>query len=208
MVLDVRVTTMNCVSIQNNKKKNELHLNDSWGEWDQLHPLLLSKLSGDNTKHTGTKWLLLLVQQNAGVIVKADISAIGSAHFFLCAHNNSVSNITLLDLEGGGLCSEQTGVDGSSSFDNANNFVACKGPVSSWIWHSKQKISKLECPSLPSLAYLPPLITLMHSAMIAPELSMTLIVPLSPIMIVVTLISREDENKLPKIIEKGGACDC
>lgn len=32
MVLDVRVTTMNCVSIQNNKKKNELHLNDSWGE--------------------------------------------------------------------------------------------------------------------------------------------------------------------------------
>lgn len=48
----------------------------------------------------------------------------------------------------------------------------------------------------------------MHSAMIAPELSMTLIVPLSPIMIVVTLISREDENKLPKIIEKGGACDC
>lgn len=37
--------------------------------------------------------------------------------------------------------------------------------------------------SLPSLAYLPPLITLMHSAITAPELSMTDMVPLSPIML-------------------------
>jgi positive regulator of sigma E activity len=49
--------------------------------------------------------------------------------------------------------------------------------------------------SLPSLAYLPPLITLMHSAMTAPELSMTDIVPLSPIMLYFCRLLKQPKKK-------------
>lgn len=63
-----------------------------------LAPLPPPKLSTHHAVDSRSDRIAGLVDENAGVVVEADNRAIGALDLLLCSHDDSVSNVSSLDL--------------------------------------------------------------------------------------------------------------
>jgi hypothetical protein len=87
-------------------------LNVHRGQRQNLGPLLLPQLCGDDTAHSRPNRLTGLVDQYTCIVVELDYTAIGPLPLFRCAHHDGVPYVASSDLvrcadgNGGGLRTE------------------------------------------------------------------------------------------------------
>jgi hypothetical protein len=138
-----------------------------------LGPLHLFQLRGDDTADSGTDGLAGLVDQDAGVVVKLDDAAVWALPLLCGAHDHGVPDVSATDLVGGtdGDAVARLGAKVALLLDNNDYAVAC----------SVLTTALGQCPDIcrrghdiPTLAGRFDRRTLTHSTMAAPELSMQL----------------------------------
>src|SRR5208283_2806619 len=66
-----------------------------WGERDDAHELLVPQLPADRAEDTGAARLELLVDEHRGVLVEADVTAVGPALLLLRAHDDAADHVAL-----------------------------------------------------------------------------------------------------------------
>lgn len=74
-----------------------LCLDDLWSQTCDLAPTCSPKFVGHYTVDSCPQWLLLIVEQNACIIVKSNDSAVRSGHLLLCSYNDCVSYVSSSD---------------------------------------------------------------------------------------------------------------
>src|SRR5699024_8894711 len=76
---------------------------DGFGRQRQdLHELLVTKLSGHRPKDTGASGVLVLLDEDGGVLVEANIGTVVAADALLAADDNGLDHIALLHIAVGG----------------------------------------------------------------------------------------------------------
>jgi hypothetical protein len=92
-----------------------------------LGPLHLFQLSGDDTADPGADGLAGLVDQDAGVVVKLDDAAVWALPLLCGAHDNGVPDVSAADLVGGtdGDAVARLGAKVALLLDNNDYAVAC-----------------------------------------------------------------------------------
>src|SRR5262245_48936624 len=73
-------------------------LNDLGGQRNDLHELLLAQLARHRAEDTGAPWIVFLVDDDNGVVIEAEVGAIGAADRTLGANDDRVDDFTLFDL--------------------------------------------------------------------------------------------------------------
>src|SRR3954471_2910202 len=66
-------------------------------ERDDAHELLVSQLATDRTEDAGASRLHLVVDEDGGVLVEADVAAVGTALLLLHADDDALHDVALLD---------------------------------------------------------------------------------------------------------------
>ena len=67
------------------------------GERDDPHELLVAQLAADRAEDAGAARLLLVVDEHGGVLVEADVAAVGTALLLLGADDDALDDVALLD---------------------------------------------------------------------------------------------------------------
>src|SRR5665811_458530 len=67
------------------------------GERDDLHELLLAQLATDGPEDGGTTRVAIGLEEDGGVLIKLDVSAVGAATFLRRPNHHRFDDITLLD---------------------------------------------------------------------------------------------------------------
>lgn len=76
-------------------------LENLWCEGNDFHELLFTKLTGDRAEDTGAAWVVVLVDENAGVRVEAENGAVRTADRESCANDDCLNHGALFDRGGG-----------------------------------------------------------------------------------------------------------
>ena len=66
-------------------------------ERDDAHEALVAQLAADRAEDAGPAGLLLVVDEHGGVLVEADVAAVGAALLLLGAHDDALDDVALLD---------------------------------------------------------------------------------------------------------------
>src|SRR6478736_9269735 len=67
-------------------------------ERDDLHELLVAKLTTDRSEDAGAAGLPVVLQDDGGVLVELDVRAVGTARLLLGADDDGLDHIALLDV--------------------------------------------------------------------------------------------------------------
>ena len=92
-----------------------------------LGPLHLLELGGDDTADAGANGLAGLVDEDAGVVVELDDAAVGALPLLCGAHDDGVPDVSAADLVGGadGDAVARLGAEVALLLDNNDYAVAC-----------------------------------------------------------------------------------
>src|SRR5690606_34410130 len=71
------------------------------GERDDAHELLLAQLPADRAEDTRATRVAVVLDQDGGVLIEADVGAVGAAALLGGAHHDSLDHVTLLDTGAG-----------------------------------------------------------------------------------------------------------
>src|ERR1700722_2518227 len=71
------------------------------GERNDAHEALVPQLATDGPEDAGAPRLLLVVDQHGGVLVEADVAAVGAALLFLRAYHHALDHVAFLDVGAG-----------------------------------------------------------------------------------------------------------
>src|SRR3954451_116992 len=70
-------------------------------ERDDLHELLLTKLTADRTENTGTTGFAIVLQDDRGVLVEADVGAVDTPALLDSPHDDCLDDVALLHVATG-----------------------------------------------------------------------------------------------------------
>src|SRR5581483_4974619 len=74
-----------------------MHLQDLRCERDDSHELLVAQLAAHRPEDARAPRLLLVVDEDGGVLVEADVAAVRPPLLLLCAHDHALHDVALLD---------------------------------------------------------------------------------------------------------------
>jgi hypothetical protein len=139
-----------------------------------LGPLHLLQLGGDDTADSGADGLAGLVDEDAGVVVELDDATVWALPLLCGAHDDSVPDVSAADLVGGadGDAVARLGAKVALLLDNNDYAVACS--VLTTVLRGFASVRRRRRHDIPTLAGRFDRRTLTHSTMAAPELSMQL----------------------------------
>lgn len=72
------------------------------GQGDDLHEVLLTKFAGNGSENTGAAWIEILVNDDDGIVVKAQVGTILAADRLAGSDDDGTDNLALLDGSAGG----------------------------------------------------------------------------------------------------------
>src|SRR5699024_9956710 len=71
-------------------------LHDFGSQGQDLHVVLVAQLAGHGPKDTGTSGVLVVLDQNSGILVETDIGAVGTADALGAADDHGLDDLALL----------------------------------------------------------------------------------------------------------------
>src|SRR5688572_1844380 len=72
-------------------------LNNLRRERNNLHKFFLAQFAGNRSKHACADRFAIRLDKHCGILIKADICAVTTAHLFASAHNHRLDYLTLLN---------------------------------------------------------------------------------------------------------------
>src|ERR1039458_2328744 len=76
---------------------SDTHLQHLRCQRDDPHEALVAQFAADRAEDAGPAWLLLVVDEDRGVLVEADVAAVGTALLLLRADDDALDHVALLD---------------------------------------------------------------------------------------------------------------
>jgi hypothetical protein len=82
-------------------------LNNFGSQGQDLHVILVAELTGDGSKDTSAAGVLVLTDEDCGILVKADIGTVGATNTLVGTDDNCLNDFALLNGAAGGCLADR-----------------------------------------------------------------------------------------------------